>query len=198
MTRPLALRDDFDGDLLRQMACGSKHGAQVRRLLSLAAIYDGASRSEAAHLGGVTVQIVRDWVVRFNARGADGLLDGKAPGNKRKLNDAQRLALAELVERGPIPAVHGVVRWRCKDLVQWIYETFRISLDETTVSREMKAMGFAKLSARPRHHQQNEYAIEDFKKTSPPNWRRSGIACPKEPTSNSGGPTKRASVRRPS
>ena len=82
MTRPLALRDDFDGDLLRQMACGSKHGAQVRRLLSLAAIYDGASRSEAAHLGGVTVQIIRDWVVRFNARGADGLFGRQGAGQQ--------------------------------------------------------------------------------------------------------------------
>lgn len=164
MTHPLVLRDDYDGARVRHLARGSKNGAQVRRLLALAAIYDGASRSEAARLGGVTVQIVRDWVVRFNARGADGLVDGKAPGNRRKLNDAQRLALAELVERGPIPAVHGVVRWRCKDLVQWIHETFRISLDETIVGRELRAMGFAKLSARPRHQAQNEYAVEDFKK----------------------------------
>ena len=89
-----------------------------------------------------------------------------------KLN-ADRRALAEVVEAGPV-AVDGVVRWRRKDLARWLLETFAISLDETTVGRELKALGFAKISARPRHYAQNELAVEAFKKTSPPNWRRSG------------------------
>ncbi|WP_436438938.1 helix-turn-helix domain-containing protein, partial [Enterococcus faecium] len=84
---------------------------QARRLLALAEIYDGGSRSAAARIGGVGLQIVRDWVTRFNARGLDGLLDGKAPGPRSRLNDAQREALVDVVERGPIPAIHGVVRW---------------------------------------------------------------------------------------
>ena len=57
------------------------------------------------------MQTIRDWVVRFNARGPDGLIDGKAPGNTCKLNDSQRQALVNIVERGPMPAIHGVVRW---------------------------------------------------------------------------------------
>ncbi len=65
------------------------------------------------------------------------------------------------------------MRWRLKDLAQWVLEEFRISLDETTVSRELKALGFVKISARPRHYAQNELAIENFKKTFPPHWRRS-------------------------
>ena len=72
------------------------------------------------------------------------------------------------MESGPIPAVHGVVRWRLRDLVQWIWEEFRNGLSETTVSRELKALGFRKLSARPRHYAQNEAAMEDFKKACPP------------------------------
>jgi hypothetical protein len=59
--------------------------------LALAAIYDGATRTEAARIGGVGLQIIRDWVMRFNARGAAGLLDGKSPGQPSKLNDVQRL-----------------------------------------------------------------------------------------------------------
>ena len=73
-----------------------------------------------------------------------------------------------MVESGPIPSIHGVVRWRLKDLAQWIWEEFRISIDETTMGRELKALGFRKISARPRHYAQNEQAIEDFKKVSPP------------------------------
>ena len=51
----------------------------TRRLLALVAIYEGTTRSEAAKIDGVTLQIVRDWVVKFNARGAEGLIDRKAP-----------------------------------------------------------------------------------------------------------------------
>ena len=118
MGAAIGLRDDFDGAALRRLARATKSANQGRRLLALAEIYDGGRRSEAAKVGGVTLQIVRDWVVRFNADGPDGLLDGKAPGKRPLLNDAQRQALVEIVESGPIPAIHGVVRWRLIDLVQ--------------------------------------------------------------------------------
>jgi transposase len=190
MTRAISLRKDYDGSTLRRLAKKARDAAQVRRLLALASIYDGGSRQYASEIGGVTVQIVRDWVVRFNERGPDGLINTKAPGARSKLNDAQRKALAQLVESGPIPAVHGVVRWRRKDLVQWLFEEFRISIDETTVGRELKALGFAKLSARPRHYAQNELEGDVFKKTFPPLWQRSGKNARPARISKSGGPTK--------
>jgi len=152
MAMAVGLRQDFDGAVLRRLARGSKDGGQARRLLALAEIYDGGTRTAAARIGGGTLQSIRDWVLRFNAQGAAGLIDIKAPGPTPKLNDRQRLAVKEIVEAGPIPAVYGVVRWRLIDLVQWLYEEFAISLNETTVGRELKAMGFRKLSARPRHH----------------------------------------------
>ena len=124
--------------------------------------------AHASRIGGVGLQIIRDWVLRFNARGPDGLVDGKSPGAPSKLNADHRRALAEVVEAGPVPAVDGVVRWRRKDLARWLLETFAISLDETTVGRELKALGFAKISARPRHYAQNELAVEAFKKTGYP------------------------------
>src|ERR1700690_1914006 len=173
MAAAVGLRGDFDGPVLRRLARRPKDAGQARRLLALAEIYEGGSRGDAARIGGVTLQSVRDWVLRFNAQGPEGLIASKAPGPKPKLNDAQRLALKEIVEAGPIPAVHGVVRWRLVDLAQWLYEEFAVSLDETTVGRELKAMGFRKLSARPRHYAQNQFAVEAFKKTSPPKSKRS-------------------------
>ncbi len=173
MGAAIALRDDFDGPGLRRLAKAAKDAGQGRRLLALAEIYDGATRSDAARMSGVGLQVIRDWVLRFNAAGPDGLIDCKASGPSPKLSDAQRRALARIVKSGPIPAIHGVVRWRLKDLVEWIWEEFRIALDETTVGRELKALGFVKISARPRHHAQNALVIEDFKKTFPPRWRRS-------------------------
>jgi transposase len=117
---PIRLRGDFDVQMLRAAARQSKDGPQARRLLALAAIYDGATRTEAAKIGGVTLQVIRDWVVKFNAHGPGGLIDRKAPGQPSRLNDSHRAALAAIIESGPTPAIHGVVRWRIVDLCQWI------------------------------------------------------------------------------
>ena len=173
MASPISLRTDFDAAALRREAQRSRDAAQARRLLALAAVYDGALRSGGARLGGVRRQRVRDWVLRFNAEGPAGLADRKAPGATPKLGDAQRRALVEIVEKGPTPAVHGVVRWRLVDLVQWLWEEFHVALSPQTLSRELRRLGYRKLSARPRHHAQNPETLEAFKKTSPLRWRRS-------------------------
>jgi transposase len=176
MSKPVSLRADFNATDLRRLARESKEASQARRLLALATIYAGGTRSEAAEIGGVGLQVVRDWVVRFNAEGPSGLIDKKAPGPPPLLSVAHRQALARLVEDGPIPAVHGVVRWRLVDLVQWVWEEFRIVVSETTMGRVLNQMGYRKLSARPRHHAQNPDAGDIFKKISPPLWRRSRTA----------------------
>jgi transposase len=173
MAAAIALRLDFSGHHLRRLARRTQDAKQARRLLALATIYDGGSRGDAARVGDVGLQIVRDWVLRFNAEGPDGLLDRKAPGPEPRLTGARRMALAALLESGPIPAIHGVVRWRLVDLCQWLWEEFRVSIARQTLSRELRAMGYRKLSARPRHHAQAQGAIEHFKKTSHPSWQRS-------------------------
>src|SRR4030081_98524 len=110
MSAPIPLRRDFDASQVRGLARKTKKGPQARRLLALAAIYDGATRPEAAKMGGVGLQIIRDWVLRFNARGPDGLLDGKSPGQPSKLNDIQRQAIARMIESGRQALVHASPR----------------------------------------------------------------------------------------
>ncbi|WP_085979595.1 IS630 family transposase [Roseibium sp. TrichSKD4] len=167
MGAAIPLRDDFDGCTLRRLARVCRDAKQTRRLLSLAVIYDGGSRSDAAHIGGVTLQIIRDWVLRFNASGPNGLKDTPKSGRPSKLDEQQRRALIEIVERGPYPSVDAVVRWRLKDLAAWILSEFGIVVDERTVSRELKNAGYRRLTARPQHPAQNEFAVEDFKKGFP-------------------------------
>ena len=162
---PILLREDFDAGQLRREARQSKDSGQARRLLALAAIYDGSRRTEAAKIGGVTLQIVRDWVMKFNAHGPSGLIDRQGAGSDAAA-DSGRIAQPWLAwwRDGPIPAVHGVVRWRLVDLCQWMFEEFRVAVSTQTMSRELRAMDYRKLSARPRHHAQAANAIEDFKK----------------------------------
>jgi transposase len=90
--------------------------------------------------------------MKFNAHGPDGLIDRKAPGQPSKLTEAHRAALKAVIESGPTAAIDGVVRWRLVDLCQWIWEEFRVGIAKQTLSRELRAMGYRKLSARPRHH----------------------------------------------
>ena len=93
---------------------------------------------------------------------------GSHRAHPSKLNADHRRALAEVVEAGPVPAVDGVVRWRRKDLARWLLERRSPSRSTRPRSgRELKALGFAKISARPRHYAQNELAVEAFKKNFP-------------------------------
>lgn len=194
MAAPLALRNDFDGPMLRALALCEKAGSVTRRLLALATIYDGGSRAAAALLGGVGLQTVRDWVLRFNRKGPDGLVDGKSTGHPSKLDDDQRRALVAMVEAGPIPAIHGVVRWRLIDLAQWIFDDYGISVTKQILSRELRALGYRKLSARPRHHAHDAAVVEAFKKKSRTSWRRSPRQAAS--ASKSGSRTKPGSARR--
>ena len=104
-------------------------------------IYDGAALSEAAKIGGVGLQVIRDWVLRFNTHSPDGLVDRKAPGQPSRLKDEHRTTLARMVEEGPTPAIHGVLRWRIVDFCQWMFEEFRIAIAEQPMSRELRKMG---------------------------------------------------------
>lgn len=180
MAAAIRVRSDYTSADLRRLARRCGEADQVRRLLAMAIILDGGSRMEAAKVAGVTLQIVRDWVLRFNEGGPEGLATRKAPGRASILNDEQRARLAAIVEAGPIPAAHGVVRWRLADLAQWIWDEFKLSVTRHTLGRELRAMSYRKLSARPRHRGQKPDDIAAFKKASTPVWRRSPGGSPGE------------------
>ena len=167
MPASVPLRRDFDAHHLRKLASRCKDARQSRRLLSLAAVYDGMSRGEAARIGGMDRQTLRDWVHRFNEEGPDGLTNRKGAGRTRYLSDVQMKELGEIVETGPDPAVDGVVRWRRIDLKRVIEARFGVIYSERGISRLLGELGFAHISARPQHPRQDKRIIEAFKKTSP-------------------------------
>lgn len=167
MTRAVTLRDDYSASELRRLAARSGHANAARRLLALAAICDGANRTDAARVGGMDRQTLRDWVHRFNAEGPDGLRDHQHTGPACRLNAAQQAELKALVEAGPDRQRDGVVRWRRVDLKRVIEERFGVSYHERHVSTLLKRLGFSHVSARPRHPGQDTGVMEAFKKTSP-------------------------------
>ena len=174
MTAIAIMPDDHDAAGLRRAASCSRDAGAARRLLALAMVLEGSSRAEAARSAGMDRQTLRDWVHRYNAKGLAGLSDRPQAGRPAcLLTVEQEAAVAELVRHGPDPAEHGVVRWRLCDLGHWLWQEFRVSVSVQTLSRELRAMGYRRLSARPRHHAQAEGAIEAFKKTSLPRWRAS-------------------------
>jgi transposase len=168
MPSAVGLRTDLSAMELRRLAASTKNASQSRRLLSLAAVLDGMNRTDAARIGGMDRQTLRDWVHRFNTRGPDGLKDNWAKGHPPRLSIDQQRELARLVDTGPDRAVDGVVRWRRIDLQRVIRERFGIAYHERTVGKILVTLGFSHISARPRHPAQNDATIAAFKKTSPP------------------------------
>ncbi|MFN7322422.1 MAG: IS630 family transposase [Methylobacterium sp.] len=168
MPKVVAINLSHTPEELRRLAARGRDANQSRRLLSIAAVLDGMSRADAARIGGMDRQTLRDWVHRFNERGPDGLKDNWRRENPRRLSSAQQAELAQIVETGPDRAVHGVVRWRRVDLQRLIAERFGVAYHERTIGKLLKAMGFSHMSARPRHPMQDGATIEAFKK----NFRR--------------------------
>jgi transposase len=166
MGSAVTMRTDYSAAELRRLAKETKDVNQSRRLLSLAAVLDGMSRSDAARVGGMDRQTLRDWVHRFNDAGPEGLKDAWYGGPEPRLSPERKAELARIVETGPDPAVDGVVRWRRIDLKRVIEERFGVVYHERYVGKLLKELGFSHVSARPRHPAQDVEIVEAYKKTS--------------------------------
>jgi putative transposase len=167
----IKLREDYSAADMRCLARKSRDAKQARRLMALAGVADGLSRAEAAAVGLMDRQTLRDWVHRFNEQGPEGLTDRKSTGPKPKLNTEQLAMLKEIVAAGPDPAINTVVRWRCADIVKLIKARFDVEYHENSVGKLLHSLGFSHVSARPRHPKQDPETIEAFKKTSRKSWQ---------------------------
>jgi transposase len=160
-------RDDYTANDFRSAAAREREGAVARRMLALALILDGKSRTEAAMSCGMDRQTLRDWVHRYNADGLAGLRDRAHTGRPGRLTVAQKEELRQVVETGPSLEKDGVVRWRCADLQAVLKERFDVVLAERSVGRILNELGFRRLSPRPHHPNKDAEAQETYKKTSP-------------------------------
>lgn len=167
MGQPIEITNlDYTAADLRRLTSREKNGDVVRRLLALAMVLDGPSRSVAAKMNGMDRQTLRDWVHRYNAAGLAGLMTRVGPGPTPLLNEVQKAELLALVVKGPDPEVDRVVRWRCADLRSQVACRFSVDVTERTIGRWLRQLKLTRLQPRPFHPKTDLAAQETFKKTS--------------------------------
>ena len=159
-------REDKSATELRMASARCGDGAQVRRILAIALVLEGRPRTEAAALNGMDRQTLRDWVHRYNAEGLEGLKSRASPGREPYLTKEQKAEFVELVLKGPDPAVHNVVRWRCVDLQAEVKRRWSIEVHEGTIGAWLGQLGFTRLQPRPVNPKKDAAAETVFKKTS--------------------------------
>lgn len=160
-------RTELSASELRAAAGTTRDGRAARRMLAIALVLEGVDRTTASRSCGMDRQTLRDWVHRYNAEGLTGLCNRPSGSRPRHLAPEQAAMLAAWVEEGPDPARDGVVRWRCADLKRRIAAEFEVEMHERTVGKYLAALGYTRLTARPRHPKSDAQAQEAFKKTSP-------------------------------
>jgi len=189
-------RNEHSASELRMAASQRRDGATARRILALALVMEGSSRSAAARSCGMDRQTLRDWVHRYNAEGLAGLSDRHRSGRPPRLTAAQLAELAAVVEAGPDLERDGVVRWRCIDLQQLIAERFQVRLAERTIGTLLNKLRFTRLAPRPYHPKKDAAAQQAFKKTSPPGSAKACLTPPPASRSKSGSRTRPGSASR--
>lgn len=127
MPRVVAIKSSHTSTELRWLAASGKDVNQSRRLLSLSAMLEGMSRTEAAKIGGMDCQTLQDWAHRFNEHGPAGLKDSRHRGTPRRLSHEQLAALAGIVAACPNRSVDSVVRWRQINLQRVIADKYKIT-----------------------------------------------------------------------
>ena len=141
MGQPIGItRDELSASELRALAVRTSDGSVVRRVLAVALVMEGHSRTEAAEWNGMTRQTLRNWVHRYNAAGVSGLGSRVSPGRPPLLSDAQKAELRALVIEGPDPERHQVVRWRCVDLCAEIAERWSVRVGKQTMGKWLRQL----------------------------------------------------------
>jgi transposase len=162
---PLAIRRDRTPEVLRELAKAEADARVARRLLAIANALSGMSRKEAAEAAGMDRQTLRDWVIRYNAHGSDGLYDCWGDGRPPRLEAQEQAELMRIVLAGPDPEVDGLSAFTREDLVQICEVRFGKTFHPSSMGRLLRRLGFSRQKARPSHPQKDPAEAEAFKKS---------------------------------
>ena len=163
----LEIRRDRTPTVLRKLARSERDTRVARRILGVANALDGQSREVAARSAGMDRQTLRDWVIRYNADGLDGLADQPRAGRPPKLEPHETAELLKIVLAGSAPEVSGISALTRDDLVAICKERFGKSLHATSMSRILRNLGLSRQKTRPSHPQSDPAAQAAFKPKFP-------------------------------
>lgn len=164
MVAALAIRTDLSAAELRALARREKDPRAASRMYAIAHALEGLSRAEAARLSGMERQALHDAVVRYNGEGLAGLHDRPKGRRQPVLDEAEGVALVDLVLAGPDLARHGRTEWTLPSLAEEIAQRWGKRLHPASLSRVLRRLGLSKQKTRPRHPQANAEAQEAFKR----------------------------------
>ncbi len=161
----LTIRRDRTPAVLRKLAKAESNTRVARRILAIANALSGMSRKEAAEAAGMDRQTLRDWVIRYNAHGPDGLYDCWSDGRPPRLDPEEQAELMRIVLAGPDPEADGLSAFTREDLVGICETRFGKSFHPASMGRLLKRLGFSRQKARPSHPKKDPAAAEAFKKS---------------------------------
>lgn len=162
----LRIRKDRTPAVLRKLAKSEPDARVSRRLLAIANALAGMSRTEAAESAGMDRQTLRDWIIRYNEHGVDGLCDQKSSGRPPMLTLDEQAELLAIVMAGPDPEKDGFCAFTRDDLVAIVKKRFGKSMHPVSMGRQLRRLGLSRQKARPTHPMKDPAAAAVFKKSS--------------------------------
>jgi putative transposase len=165
MMTALEIRKDRTPAVLRKLAKAESDTRVARRLLGLANALSGMSRKEAAEAAGMDRQTLRDWVIRYNAHGLDGLHDCGRDGRPPRLDPQEQAELIRIVLAGPDPETDGLSAFTRDDLVRICETRFAKTLHPSSMGRLLRRLDLSRQKARPSHPKKDPAEAEAFKKS---------------------------------
>ena len=171
----LSIRRDRTAAVLRKLAKMESDARIARRILAIANALDGMSRDEAAQSAGMDRQTLRDWVIRYNEHGLDGLADRERDGRPPKLNAEEKAELIRIVLAGPDPEGERLFGDHARGSSAHLQAAGK-GLHVTSMGRILRELGLSRQKARPSHPQKDLAAQATFKKRPGASQKNSGYA----------------------
>lgn len=165
MSAKLGIRKDRTPASLRKLARAETDGRVARRLLAIANALAGMTRKEAAEAAGMDRQTLRDWVLRYNEHGIEGLSDRWGDGRPARLTAQEQSELVSIILSGPDPEASGISAFTLDDIVRIAAERFGKPFHPASMSRVVRRMGLSRQKARPLHPETDPAAQAAFKKS---------------------------------
>ena len=151
--------DDIDFKAL----IAKETNARMRiRLLAIAHVKEGASRTQTAKYLKVSRGSVNKWVSLFLAHGIDGLREKVRSGRPTKLTEQQIEQFKQYVLKQSHKVDGG--RLMAQDFSDYIYEQFSVKYSIWNIYRLLHALNFSWISSRSRHPKQSDEVQDAFKK----------------------------------